>query len=246
LTLLLGLWGCENLINQQEIISYNCPQYTGDIDHMADVADVGGGEGDLAVVGEVGEVGEVGPGEPPWVGAACEVDDDCGKTGRVCVTKEFLVSMGLDNPDIDVPGGMCSMLFCGKDEECGPRGVCFDTTPFSGSPLKICLLTCEHLADCRWEESHSCYKLAQEDPMGACLPDSIVVAAECDDGHCEGQVPANEACDQLSDCLWKEGYSCLALEGPEAGGWCVRDSTAVAFECDTKGVCPHEPAEGGR
>lgn len=122
--------------------------------------------------------------EEGWAGTPCETDPECG-AGHACVTQEFLAGLGLDNPDIDVPNGMCSMLACASDEVCGPQSTCFDTTPLTGMPISICLRECVDIVECRWKEGYMCYKLLPEDELGACLPDSLVVAIVCDDGHCD-------------------------------------------------------------
>ena len=121
-----------------------------------------------------------------WVGGACTEDAEC--TPGVCVTKEFLEGFGLEIENLEITNGMCSALFCADDDNCGPGGMCYDTQPFSGEPIKICLKMCKDLADCRWEESYSCFVENPEDEFGACLPDSLVVAIVCDDGHCDEEV----------------------------------------------------------
>jgi len=117
-----------------------------------------------------------------WVGAACKEDKDC--TPGTCFTKEFLAGLGAD---FDVPNGMCSMFGCPDAAACGDNGICYDTSSFSGMPIGICLRTCKDMAECRWEEGYTCYKEKPEDYLGACLPDGIVVAIICDDGHCDAE-----------------------------------------------------------
>jgi hypothetical protein len=140
-----------------------------------------------------GDAGGEAQEEKPWVGQPCEKDPDCG-AGHTCMTREYVAGLGLD---VDVPGGMCSMLLCMDDAQCGPQSTCFDATDLTGGvPIKICLLLCDELSDCRWEEGYSCYKTTSQPEEGepveiaACLPDAMIVAIECDDGHCEE--PAGE------------------------------------------------------
>lgn len=124
-----------------------------------------------------------------WVGTACENDDDCEP--GTCFTKEFLEGFGIEIDGLAVTNGMCSRLGCASNDQCGPQGVCFNTQPFSGTPISICLQLCADIAACRWQEGYSCFDptTIDVDPFeggpGACLPDSIVVAIVCDDGHCD-------------------------------------------------------------
>lgn len=150
-----------------------------------------------AVVGpEV--TGDVAPVEEPTVGMACIEDDEC-QTGT-CMTTDFLATFGLDTERMHVPGGMCTALFCTEDAECGPGGTCFDAEPAFGAAISLCLLGCQDAFGCRWKEEYWCL-----DPVAAgldsggeadavippvCLPDSIIVAILCDDGHCDEPTPA--------------------------------------------------------
>jgi hypothetical protein len=192
---------------------------------------------------EAGDTGPVGP--APQVGQPCTANGEC-ELG-LCLSDEFLAGLGVENENIHIPDGMCSKMPCAKDEDCGPNGICFNTQPFTGTPIAICLVGCERMAGCRWEEGYSCYQHPKdpEDPeagmLSACLPDSLVVAVECDDGHCEGMDQTMGHCDELADCFWKEGYHCL-VEADAEEGICVPDSTVVALECED-GSCPMpEPA----
>jgi hypothetical protein len=134
--------------------------------------------------------GSGNPVDEQWAGNACEVNADCGPNPRQCVTRETLDGFGV-NEDIQVPGGMCSRLFCSRDEDCGPNGTCFDAS-FLGAPVQLCLAQCNDIADCRWEEGWDCMPFsvvaegsADVPEGGACVSDSIQVAIVCDDGHCE-------------------------------------------------------------
>ncbi|NOZ00475.1 MAG: formylglycine-generating enzyme family protein [Deltaproteobacteria bacterium] len=119
-------------------------------------------------------------------GAPCETDDEC--FGGLCLTKEFLGSFGLA---YEVPGGACSKLPCVDNAECGEGGFCFDTTPFSGMPLSLCLPACEDFSDCRYSEGYQCYSDPLLPDASACLPGAIVVAIKCDDGVCDDNEKAN-------------------------------------------------------
>lgn len=128
-------------------------------------------------VGGEDVAGDAGP--APIVGMACEGDPDC-ETGT-CIDTALLESLGLSG--VEVPNGMCSTLACGGDDECGPRGFCFDTQPFSGAPIAICLIECTDLVDCRWQEGYSCY-FDEEVGRSACLPDAIIVQIVCEGDEC--------------------------------------------------------------
>jgi hypothetical protein len=237
LALAFGNGACQSVVSTN--LDCACCLGTEDVPVVPDVGpdDVG--------LGEVADGGPVGP--APKVGQACEADGEC-ELG-LCLSNEFLQGMGIENEAIDVPNGMCSTMACTDDDFCGPNGVCFDTTPFTGMPITICLVGCEEMADCRWAEGYSCYSapLEPDNPeaglVQACLPDSLVVAIECDDGHCEGLEQTYGHCDELADCYWQDGYSCYRPDAEEEG-LCVPDQTVLAAECDD-GSCPMPaPADG--
>ena len=223
------LWGCESISHSFMdcgCLSSNdgCPKP--DI-KVADITTADGTEGPA-----------------PQVGQPCTVYDDC-ELG-LCLSNEYLKGMGLENDQINIEGGMCSMMGCKDDSECGPDGACFDTTPFTGIAITICLLGCETLADCRWDEGYLCYN-APRDPddeaageINACLSDSLVVAIECDDGHCEGLEPGDGHCDELVDCRWQDGFMCYWTDPAAAEGICIPDQTVVALECEDAD-CPALP-----
>jgi len=133
------------------------------------------------------ETGVDGSAPPSWAGLACESPADCGDDpSRVCADRALLDSFGV-GPEIDLPGGMCTRLLCGGDEDCGPDGMCFDAS-FLGAPVQICLAQCQTLVDCRWEEGWDCLPVSmviEGGEGGVCLSDSIQVAIGCDDGSCE-------------------------------------------------------------
>ncbi|MBM4389262.1 MAG: hypothetical protein FJ088_16120, partial [Deltaproteobacteria bacterium] len=83
------------------------------------------------------------------VGDPCKADAEC-KT-NFCLTTTFLEKMGLVIPGLDPEWGICSKMFCIDDGECGAGGKCFDTQPFTGSPIKACLRSCEDMFDCGYK-----------------------------------------------------------------------------------------------
>lgn len=130
------------------------------------------------------------PVDPQWAGLPCETNQDCGPAPRQCITRQFLDTMGV-NPEIDLPGGMCSRLLCSSNDDCGPDGLCFDAESLGAPGIRICLAACEDITDCRWREAWDCMPLSQvlddatPEDGGACVSDSLQVAIICDDGHCE-------------------------------------------------------------
>lgn len=237
LAVALGTGACESAVSTY--LDCSCCLGPEDVQVTTDVSV------DDSLPADAVDGGPVGP--LPKVGQPCEADGEC-ELG-LCLSNEFLKGMGLVNDAIDVPNGMCSTMGCKDDEFCGPNGVCFDTTPFTGMPITICLVGCEEMADCRWTEGYSCYSapLEPDNPdagmVRACLPDSLIVAIECDDGHCEGLEQTYGHCDGLADCYWQDGYSCYRPEGAEVG-LCVPDQTVLAAECED-GSCPMPtPADG--
>lgn len=117
-----------------------------------------------------------------WAGRACENDADCGGSPRQCLDRTVLDSFGVDG-GIDVPGGLCSRLFCTDDSDCGPNGACVDAA-FLGAPVQICLASCDLGAHCRADEGWLCTDGAVFDRRGldVCVTDSIRQAAEADSG----------------------------------------------------------------
>ena len=100
---------------------------------------------------------------------------------------------------------------CQADEDCGERGVCFNTLPLSGIPIKICLAGCEHLIDCRWEEGYACYATQDFDPMTedqrVCLPNGLAAEIYCslEEGACpETEVDETNNDDTDNDKMSKE------------------------------------------
>lgn len=132
-----------------------------------------------ADVADAGDTPEVSGPENP-VGRACAGDQDCD--GFTCIDDALLTVFG--STGLSVPNGMCSSLLC-DDSTCGEGATCVDLEPAFGASVKICLKLCDELAACRWEEAYSCAQPIADDPRFVCLPDNIIVAIECDDGHCD-------------------------------------------------------------
>lgn len=133
------------------------------------------------------------PGEGPrfgLVGDPCEADADCDT--NFCMSTELLVGMGVDN--IEIPFGMCSMMFCSADKDCGEGGKCVDGTAIAGVPIQLCMKGCVDSRECRYSQGYSCFdtgvpeQAAEGEEAGniyACLPASLVLAIYCGDGICD-------------------------------------------------------------
>lgn len=135
---------------------------------------MGGMEGGMSV--------EVNP-----VGTACEDVLSC--EAGLCLNQAYLEMVGVQNSRIQIPNGLCSK-FCTADDECGEGGFCFNTQPFTGAPLRICLQQCTSLIDCRWEEGYGCYSPQDFDENEAdtplCLPHALAAEIYCnlEDASC--------------------------------------------------------------
>lgn len=114
------------------------------------------------------------------VGDPCKVNEECDTD--FCLTTTFLEYMGLVIPGLDPEWGICSKMSCIEDSECGAGGKCFDTQPFTGSPIKLCLRSCEEMFDCRYTAGESCFG---DETEKACLPDAVIAAIVCGDGTCD-------------------------------------------------------------
>jgi hypothetical protein len=144
------------------------------------------GTADIAVDASVPDgTAQEATGPAGWVGTACAEDTECAP--GTCFTKEFLEGLGVQIDNLEVTNGMCSMMFCPDDSGCGQDGYCYDTSSWTGTPISICLRKCVDMVDCRWMEGYTCFYEKPEDEFGACLPDSIVVAILCNDGHCDAE-----------------------------------------------------------
>ena len=168
-TALLALCGCKSI----EVTQF--PRTDAGSDTGADAAADTSADADPADAAD-----------PQWAGLPCETNQDCGPQ-RTCINRAYLDTLGV-NPDIDLPGGMCSKLLCFEDEDCGPNGTCFDAGSLGAPGIRICLAACEELVDCRWETGWDCFPLSEVEEGregGACISDSLQVAIVCDDGHCD-------------------------------------------------------------
>jgi len=181
------------------VLAVGC--YSGEVTWMdyPTATDSGGGDAVAPADAPVGEGVDAGPTLAPS-GAACQADGDCF-TGS-CFTSEFLAGLGLN---YDVPNGMCSKLGCQEDAECGEGGICFDSSPFSGMPINLCLAVCESTFDCRYAGGYSCFFSDATGDLKACLPTGIVLAircgmspCKCGDGACDDEEAAAGSCPE--DC----------------------------------------------
>ena len=155
----------------------------------------------------VKDVGDDAAAGPQLAGGACEEEADCAG-GLECFTKEFLAEMltGLVEWTYDIPGGMCSKLFCDVSDptgdQCGDGGFCFDVGPLfdAGMPAGLCLQYCEDSFDCRWLEGYLCYYTGLEGER-ACLPADLIAEIPCGDGVCGGEnAPSENAETCPRDC----------------------------------------------
>ncbi len=128
------------------------------------------------------------------MGGACESDDDCAET---CLTNEFAGTLGLDVTTLPITGGMCSLLFCFADSDCGAGGRCVDGAAFGAEGISLCLQLCVDDLQCRFQEGYGCYRPRTCKPTDdpdfwchdttavattpyVCLPEPIGVASAVD------------------------------------------------------------------
>jgi hypothetical protein len=130
---------------------------------------------------------DAGGGEPV-VGAWCETDDQCPTAW--CATTDSLAAAL--RRDYEVPGGLCTVLFCADDRACGAEAVCRD-----GGGFRLCAQVCQQYFDCRYAQGWVCDGPGGDAPA-ACLPAGGLAAAVCGDGVCDeseryvaGQCPAD-------------------------------------------------------
>jgi len=140
---------------------------------------------------ETGET-DVLPDTDRLTGAPCTEDGQC-LTGT-CLTTEFVQIL---NPNIEIPGGMCSMLFCSTDDECGPGALCLDATSISSDVPLLCGKKCATNDDCRTD--YSCLdteiKNAEDANILLCLPDKLITLIYCENQQCDPWEEAHpEAC----------------------------------------------------
>ena len=112
-------------------------------------------------------------------GAPCTDGSQCF-TG-FCMTTDIMAPL---HPGIEVVGGMCSLLTCENDADCGSGARCLGTSHMDPSvPFRVCVASCDY-APCRC--SYTC--LAPVDTGGTssvCLPDSLVAVMLCGNGRCD-------------------------------------------------------------
>jgi hypothetical protein len=124
-------------------------------------------------------------------GSPCTTDDQCWTLS--CLTTEFLKLL---NPNLEAPGGMCSMIGCSADEDCGPGGKCADANAVSAGFPKLCVKVCATDADCGRAE-YGCPDLGVVDTAGGklqgCLPLKLVELLLCDNKTCD-KVPKDPYC----------------------------------------------------
>lgn len=115
-------------------------------------------------------------------GAPCEVNEQCFT--EMCLTTEFVQML---NPNIEIPGGMCSMLGCGFDGDCGQGAVCLDVSSIADDVPPICGQSCVTNDDCRNE--YSCLdteiKNAEDQNILVCLPDKLITLLYCENSQCD-------------------------------------------------------------
>ena len=137
----------------------------------------GGTEDGADLSGEMDETGTA----PAPVGAPCEQNEACQT--NFCITTDFVQQTF--QVDWEIPSGFCSKMGCQDDAECGESGSCFDSQPFSGMPVKLCLHLCKSFTDCRYGEGYACFRLEEQDEEGACLPANLIELILCGDGVCD-------------------------------------------------------------
>ena len=177
------------------LVLFGCPSNQVDrLDYPYEV-DAGGAEaaGEGAETGAEGAV-DTGP-TLRLAGDPCEEDADCLPVPGQCFTTDYLTKLGLA---YEVPDGMCSKLSCSADADCGAGAVCFDSTPFSGAPIKVCLHVCHDAFDCRYAGGYNCFGTGAAGETMACLPDAIIAAIRCGDKVCDEQERTNGSCPE--DC----------------------------------------------
>ena len=180
LFILCGGWGCK----ETKLTEYPPPSST-------QGGEMGGSSGSGGEMEGGSDMGGSMMNTNP-VGTACE--STCA-TG-LCLSQEYLATLGVTNPRIQIPNGLCSSI-CASDDACGEGGICFNTQPFSGAPISICLQRCTSLIECRWEEEYGCYSPKDfdenEEDTPLCLPHALAAEIYCN----------------------QEGASCPAPEGAE-------------------------------
>lgn len=147
-------------------------------------------ETDVITDAEGGETGS----QLALVGDSCTENEQCET--NFCLTAELLKIMGLENLDLDPDYGICSKLNCVDDAECGEQGACFDTQPFSGEQISVCLHKCETSMDCKYQMEESCF---EDENNKVCVADAIIAEILCGDGVCDLNEQASGNCPK--DCM---------------------------------------------
>ncbi len=115
-------------------------------------------------------------------GAPCTDGGQCFT--EMCLTTDIVALL---NPNIEIPGGMCSMLGCGFDGDCGPGAVCLDVSSIADDVPPICGQSCAENGDCRTD--YSCLdteiKDANAQNILVCLPDKLITLLYCENQQCD-------------------------------------------------------------
>lgn len=167
------------------------------------------------------DIQDTGPTETPEVvgpvfgltGDPCATNEECD-TG-FCLTTEVLSGMGVAN--IEIPDGMCSLLFCSEDSQCGDGARCIDGSEIAGAAIQLCLKICDDSRECRYSGSYACFDSGLEDPpvdggegpgtpIKACLPASLVQAIYCGDGFCDNNEKADASLCPLDCSFCGDGF----------------------------------------
>jgi hypothetical protein len=118
-------------------------------------------------------------------GDPCETNDQC-MTG-LCATTTLLGGFWAGATAKD---GMCTMLGCGSDADCGEGGACLDPTSLDPTiPYFLCGAACDTDADCRCGVDYVCVDSLKTDddgnPIKACMPSSLANLLACGKVACE-------------------------------------------------------------
>lgn len=117
-------------------------------------------------------------------GAPCETDGQC--FAGTCATTALLgaVWTGATAPD-----GMCTMLYCYEDAQCGEGAICLDPALIDPTVPRLCGMPCDEDIDCRCGVDYVCLDSLQVDGLGdpikVCLPRSLSNMLECGAVVCE-------------------------------------------------------------
>lgn len=204
------------------------------------------------------------------VGAACAADDDCPTAW--CATTESLTAML--RRDYAVTGGLCTLLFCAGDAECGAGAACRDTGGF-----EMCTETCTSYIGCRYTQGWACAApAASAGAVGpaTCLPEDGLALTRCGDGVCDeseryvadacpgdcpeppvAPFPSGGPCATLADCSTRFclDKTFLSIALPQAdvdvpNGYCSSNPLANACvadaDCGEGGICADASALAGQ